>query len=108
MKVSLKSIGILKAALMTAAMYVFVGVIEALFMGLFFLFGSKPNAGAMGFGAVFIFIFPVMFGVMGFLAGALLAACYNVMARLTGGMEFEFEKLPEAMSPSASISPPIA
>jgi hypothetical protein len=52
----------------------------------------------MNFFAVFagcasLFI-PVMYGVMGFITGIIGAALYNVVAKMTGGLEFQIADAP--------------
>jgi hypothetical protein len=40
---------------------------------------------------IFSFLAPVFYGVLGFLLGILAAWIYNVVAKWTGGIEFEVE-----------------
>lgn len=46
---------------------------------------------APGFFAV---LFPVLYAIGGFIGGVIGAAIYNVVAKMTGGLEFEVEDLP--------------
>ena len=43
------------------------------------------------FGVGSVVILPVFYGVIGFLAGALMSAIYNVVAGLAGGVELNLE-----------------
>lgn len=39
-------------------------------------------------------LIPVIYGVMGFIGGVISALLYNLIARWTGGLEFEFKDVP--------------
>ena len=57
----------------------------------------------MGVGA--IVFFPLLYGLMGFLSGLLMALGYNLAAKVSGGLEIEIEPSPPAAaSPSPSSS----
>jgi len=69
-----------------------LGVLGAMFMFLAFAFRSGvtgPGIGALE-GGVQVLIFPVVYGVMGFVGGAIGAIIYNIIAGMTGGIEMEF------------------
>ncbi|HYM74403.1 MAG TPA: DUF3566 domain-containing protein [Candidatus Dormibacteraeota bacterium] len=72
-----------------------MGLIFAPFFLLFGLLGSlagqnnMPFAGV--FGVVFAVLMPVLYGVMGFVTGALGAFLYNLFAKWVGGFELEME-----------------
>jgi hypothetical protein len=95
----IKRIGVLKLAVFQACMGVALGVCVALlFMG----FGSMlaglggqhaAGAGLIGlFGGIAMLIFlPVIYGVIGFIGGAVVAALYNLVAALVGGIEIDVE-----------------
>lgn len=76
------------------ALYAIVGLI---FGGIFFLMSvlgvAAANAGATGIigGVLMLFFFPVAYGVGGFIGGIMLAALYNLVATLVGGIEFDLE-----------------
>jgi predicted membrane protein len=44
-----------------------------------------------GLGLTTIIVMPVIYGVFGFIAGAIMAALYNVVAGLTGGIGIDLE-----------------
>ena len=45
----------------------------------------------VGLGLVFAVLAPILYGVMGFIFGALAGLVYNLVAKWTGGIEFEVE-----------------
>jgi hypothetical protein len=49
---------------------------------------------------------PVLYGILGFIGGAILALLYNLFARLAGGFELELEALPATPSAPYPIIPP--
>jgi hypothetical protein len=96
----LKRIGPFKFGVVVGTVY---GLISLIFIP-FVIIGAivsaliPPSAGSeahpgMGLGVAIIFcvLAPVIYAVLGFLFGALAAAIYNVVARWTGGIEFEVE-----------------
>jgi hypothetical protein len=100
--VVIKRIGVVKAGVIQACVMALFGLI----IGLCFLMfgtmlagltggGSDGSAavGAMGMlGGIGMVIFlPIMYGVMGFLAGVIGAAIYNLVAGMVGGLEIEVE-----------------
>jgi hypothetical protein len=98
----IKRIGVLKAAIVQACI---MGLFGLLF-GLCFLFfgtllgsmlgSAASNAGAgAGLGMLggigMVIFLPIMYGVTGFVAGAIGAAIYNLVAGWVGGIELEVE-----------------
>jgi hypothetical protein len=43
------------------------------------------------FGIGAIVIFPIMYGVLGVIGGVIMAALYNLVASITGGLEIEVQ-----------------
>lgn len=106
-----KSVGVMSAARIMGLLYGCMGLLFAPFFLLFGLLGSlvgsdkTPFAGI--FGAVFAILMPVIYGVMGFVMGAIGALLYNLLAKWVGG--FELELLSPAALPVAPypmIPPP--
>ena len=89
----LKSVGILRCAVIFAVMAAIAGFIEGLF---FASVTSMAPAGSsaypemmrpfLGIGAI-IFL-PIFFAIGGFIEGVLVAFIYNMVARWTGGFQF--------------------
>ncbi len=110
----LNRIGVLSVARMLGALYAGIGLILGVFFSLASALGglaasmaanTEEAAGALiailfGVGAI-IFV-PVMYGMMGFLAGALMASFYNLLAGVFGGIELSFVNQPAAGAPPAA------
>ena len=99
----LKRMGVMTVALTFGVMYAVFGLIFGAFFALFSVVGGGlaslaggedgSGAGAMGlfFGAGAVVVLPIFYGVLGFLGGALMGALYNLVAKLTGGVELTLE-----------------
>jgi hypothetical protein len=91
----IKRIGVLKLAIFEGAMMAAFGLLAALFVMLFGAMLSSVNhdAGVLGAvgGIAALIIFPIMYGVFGFIAGAIGAALYNLIAGIVGGIEMDVE-----------------
>jgi hypothetical protein len=91
----IKRIGVLKLAIFQSAMMAAFGLFAALIVMLFgAMIGSMGNhAGAFGMigGIAALIILPIMYGVIGFIAGAIGAALYNLVAGIVGGIEIDVE-----------------
>jgi len=105
---TVRSIGVMSLAKMMGAVYCALGLI---FMPIFLIAGlagmmAGGREGAFGaVGGVFLAIcFPVLYGVIGFVAGAIGALLYNLFARWVGGIELELRApavAPTVVAPSA-------
>ena len=91
----IKRIGVLKLAIFQGALMAAFGLLAALF---FIAFGSMfaglsgQNGGAMmGGGLIGLILFPILYGIIGFIGGAIAAALYNLVAGIVGGIEIEVE-----------------
>lgn len=98
----IKRIGVLKAGILQACVMGLFGLIIGL---CFLLFGTmlgglmgamsqnSGSAAGIGFlGGIGMVIFmPIMYGIMGFIAGVIGAAIYNLVAGWVGGLELEVE-----------------
>ncbi len=96
----LKSIGVLSAAKIVGVMYAVMGLIMGfVFAGLFSMIPAMAPTGqdqipgwiAPMFGVGSIVILPIMYGIMGFIGGAIGAVIYNVLAGAIGGLELNLE-----------------
>jgi hypothetical protein len=104
----LKRVGVLSLAKIEALIMAVFGLIIGLFYGLFLgALGAMMPAGrggaAMGgIGIMAIFIFPIIYAVIGFIAGALGAVIYNFASGFIGGIELELENV----TPNYGVPPP--
>ena len=94
----LKRLGVLSVAKFQGLMMAVVGLLlggvmyltQALLMGGFS--AETPEAQILSaFGPVMILVFPLAYGLMGFVMGVVGAALYNLIARLIGGIEVELK-----------------
>lgn len=73
------------------------GIVFGLFYGvLFAVMGSiigfnKGMPGLEAFGFMTIIIFPIVFAIMGFICGAIMAFLYNIFAGKIGGIKIDLE-----------------
>ncbi len=104
-KLQIKKVGVLSYAKITAVLcfiiglllgviYFFVAVVfGAMLMGV----GGRGGAAAGGFsfvyGLIMLIMFPIIYGAVGFISGALGALIYNLLAGMIGGIEIEVENV---------------
>jgi len=95
----IKKIGIMSAAKIEGLMGLIMGLIVAL---IFAIIGGLVSSlsgiegsealGLFGGGIFMIIAVPIFYGVIGFIAGAIGAAIYNLIAGWIGGIEIELEE----------------
>ncbi len=95
---TLKRIDVLSLAKFQGVMMAAVGLLlgGVMYMTQAFLMGGfsaeTPEAQILSaFGPVMILVFPVAYGLMGFVMGAVGAKLYNLIAKLIGGIEVELK-----------------
>ena len=104
-----KSVGVLSVAKIMGMIYACMGLVFAPFFLLVGLMGSavgqrnSPLAGIFGIG--FALFMPVLYGVLGFIAGLLGALLYNLFAKWVVGFELELEVRPALLTASYPIVP---
>jgi hypothetical protein len=96
--VELRKIGVASAAKVMGVLYAILGLIAGVIIGGIslvsagFISSQNPDMPAW-FGSLFgvgaIVIFPIMYGIMGLVFGAVVAAIYNGVAGVAGGIEVE-------------------
>ena len=112
-KMQLKRIGVLSFAktyaVVTAGIMLIIGVPLFLLMTLFgaaMATQSRGGLGGFGFGLIgslfFLVFMVVVYAIVGFIIGALMAVIYNVAAGFAGGVEMELE----GMAPEYGAPPP--
>jgi hypothetical protein len=95
----IRQLGVLSMAKLQGALYALLGLIVGAMFALFSLFGATfGNAFAGGhgnpligfaFGLGAIIFFPIFYGLLGFVGGLVIAALYNLVAGIMGGLEIE-------------------
>jgi len=95
-----KRVDPLSLAKVAGLMYVVVGFLLGCFFALLSLAGgaaSEQPGGAL-FGVLFgvgaVIFLPVLYGGFGFVVILLMAMLYNLIARLVGGIEIQWEGMP--------------
>ncbi|HEU4828426.1 MAG TPA: hypothetical protein VFT04_04450 [Gemmatimonadales bacterium] len=88
----IRRLGIGQMAKVMGVLYFMIGILFAAIMGLFgSMFPSTGEENVAIFGGVMLIALPIIYGVFGFLAGALMAWLYNIVAGFTGGLELEMD-----------------
>ena len=91
----IKRIGILSLGKVLAVLYAIMGLLVALFLNLLPMPMSSmmhsPVAGGPLFGTGAIIALPIIYGVMGFIAGIIIALVFNIASGMIGGLEVEIE-----------------
>ena len=105
----LRHLSVLQLALVLAVLYALIGVLIGLAWwliispimmttaksGPFVGAGGTPSGVAMmaGLGVFAVIFFPIMYGIIGFIAGLIYAVLYNLVAGWTGGIEMTLEQV---------------
>jgi hypothetical protein len=99
-----KSVGVLSLGKIMGAIY---GILGLLFMPIFLVAGimsSLTGGKGAAFGAagaiVMAILFPILYGLMGFAAGAIGALLYNLFAKWLGGVELQLQAVPALTPPT--------
>ena len=101
MNLKLKRIAPLQAGKILGVFYALISLLFVPFMLVFVAIGSlvsrnQPGAAPFplmfGMGIGFMLFLPVLYGICGFIFGALSAWIYNLLAKWLGGFELEFEQ----------------
>lgn len=94
----IKKVGVLSMAKFHALLFAIIGLLAGLFiasLGPLFSAASKITGQSFpftGLGVLAIIILPIVYGIMGFVGGAIAAVIYNLIARWIGGIEVELEQ----------------
>jgi len=95
MKKQLTHISPLRAGIVLGVLYGFLGLIFVPFFLIAAVIGGKSGGMPAAFGgAFFAILLPVFYAVAGFVGGVIAAAIYNLVAKWTGGLEFEVRDVP--------------
>ena len=92
----IKKIGVGSAARVYGLTMAGLGLIIAIPYGLFFGAALGLSESGLPFGSAFpilmIIFMPVIYGLIGFIFGALFSWMYNLVAKKTGGLEIELSE----------------
>jgi len=99
-KAILKRLGVMSVAKLEAVVFAVVGLIEGILFAIISsiissvagLVGIGGMGSVLGFGSLSIVIFPIAFGIIGFIAGAIGAFLYNLITGWIGGIEIDLEE----------------
>ena len=90
----LKRIGVLSLASMQGVLMAIFGLIAGLFYAIIMLIFSSllgSSGAGIGLGILAIIGIPIVYGILGFISGAIFAALYNLVAGWIGGVEMDFQ-----------------
>lgn len=103
-EMTIKRFGVFSVAKMYGLVTFVVGFIVGVIYGLILIvFGAAISALGPGrdataggvstvvMGIIMMIAFPIMYGLLGFIGGAIGALIYNIMAGVVGGVKFELE-----------------
>jgi hypothetical protein len=91
MKKRLRHVAPLQCGIVLATLYALVSLVFVPVVLVVAVFGNLWRGGARHsiLNGIFVVLFPVFYGVIGFILGVIVAAVYNLAAKWTGGLEFE-------------------
>ena len=89
----IKKFGVIQTAKVTGITYFFIGALFLIPMGLFSAVAGSDIPGFPMGGGIFMIFMPVIYGIAGFITGAIGCFVYNLIAGWTGGIEVEIETM---------------
>jgi hypothetical protein len=96
MKKQLTYITPLRTGIVLGILYGLLGLVIVPFFVLGAVFGTHHATGGSALFGMLGLLFPVLYAVAGFIGGIIAAAIYNLVAKWTGGLEFEVRDVPSA------------
>ena len=93
----IKRIGPLSCAKLSGLLYAVIGLVIGGVFSMAAMAGAfaSETAGAAGIGAIMgvgaVIVFPILYGLMGFVATLIAAWLYNVAAGIVGGVEVDIQ-----------------
>lgn len=88
----IRRIGALQAAKISFFLYLGIGLCLLPFVLLVLVLA--PDSEELGFGMGFALFMPILYAGIGALGSALMCGVYNLIAKFTGGLEFDIEDAP--------------
>ena len=111
-EMTIKRFGVFSVAKMYGLLAFVFGLLIGVIYGLIFIvmgasmFALSPGRDAtpggvstVVIGIVFMIAFPIIYGILGFFAGAIGELIYNAMAGIIGGVKFELEGVQQEYAP---------
>jgi hypothetical protein len=96
--VRLRSVDVVSCAKIYGILHMAIGVVVGLLFVLIGLVGFAAAPGQQKFGMIGVLIFaalsPFLYGLFGFIVGAVMALLYNWVASAIGGIKVELEAVP--------------
>lgn len=106
-----RKVGAVSLGKIMGIIYAVFGLIFGAIVSIISLLGAASAEGSGAFGAMMgvgaIIIVPIVYGVMGFIAGIITALIYNVAAGWVGGINLEVEGATHAAAPARAHSPAV-
>ena len=97
----LNRLGVFSCAKISGVLYAGIGLIAGIFFSFFALLGTAIGFASEGggaealiglfFGVGAVVVLPVLYGIFGFISGAVAGLLYNIAASAIGGIEVEFK-----------------
>jgi len=101
MKKRLRYVAPLQCGIVLGVFYLVLSVLFVPFILLPVLLRKGSSSPAI-FGGAFVILIPLLYGAIGFIGGIIAAAFYNLVAKWTGGLEFEVAEAPPKL-PDAAV-----
>lgn len=112
-EMTIRRFGVFSVAKVNGLLGFVIGLIIGVIYGLFLiLFGAAMSAIAPSgndalaggvstvvLGIIMMIAMPIMYGLMGFIGGAISAVVYNIAAGMIGGVKFELEGVQQEYAP---------
>lgn len=88
----IRRIGVLQTSKVVAIIYFLIAAVLVLPIGIMSTWFGTDTIPALPFGGGMFFMFvPLVYGIAGFITTAFSCLVYNVIAKYTGGIEFDVE-----------------
>jgi hypothetical protein len=109
MTTRIRNINPLQLGIVYATLYALLGFLLGICFAIVSMAAGSMAAMATGgfpnFGWLSIIIFPILYGIIGFIGGIIVAFIYNLVAGWTGGIELTFTPVGAATGAPISSAP---
>lgn len=97
MTIRLRRISPIQAGVVAGVLYALLGIVVAIFYYLVFLTTRATNSSLPSAAGVLVIFFPFIYAAFGFIAGAVTAWLYNLVAGWVGGLELQLDSIPKEL-----------